>query len=246
MAATSSFCSRTACRRSGSPNGQTHDPRNDDSRRRSDPPALRSTLGGRLPDKSQNAPLSATELRAELPGNTFGTGGVRMFIAPDGRLYLAAGTRGGPRALAHNSCRTLLSHVERDRWWARAPLSRVSRRRDLRLPRQRSLDCPALDAHARAPLPISRPPHPAGIGHPAPNPGAALAGALAKLLQGRNCLRQLRVGIGNSLSKHSVSDIQPAADLAQSSFEPRPVSGVQPHASTHDPPLLTPRIAAWA
>jgi hypothetical protein len=44
-------------------------------------------------DKSQNAPLSVTELRAELPGNTFGTGGVRVFIAPDGRQYFALGTR---------------------------------------------------------------------------------------------------------------------------------------------------------
>jgi hypothetical protein len=38
------------------------------------------------------APLSAAELRAELPGNTFGAGLVRVFIAPDGRQYVAAGT----------------------------------------------------------------------------------------------------------------------------------------------------------
>jgi hypothetical protein len=38
------------------------------------------------------APLSAAELRAELPGNTFGVGLVRVFIAPDGRQYSAVGT----------------------------------------------------------------------------------------------------------------------------------------------------------
>jgi hypothetical protein len=38
------------------------------------------------------APLSAAELRAELPGNTFGAGLVRVFIAPDGRQYVASGT----------------------------------------------------------------------------------------------------------------------------------------------------------
>jgi hypothetical protein len=37
-------------------------------------------------------PLGAAELRAELPGNTFGAGLVRVFIAPDGRQYVAAGT----------------------------------------------------------------------------------------------------------------------------------------------------------
>ena len=38
------------------------------------------------------APLSAAELRAELPGNTFGAGLVRVFIAPDGRQYVTTGT----------------------------------------------------------------------------------------------------------------------------------------------------------
>jgi hypothetical protein len=45
------------------------------------------------PDKLPNAPLSVTELGAELPGNTFGSGGVRVFIGPDGRQYVAVGTR---------------------------------------------------------------------------------------------------------------------------------------------------------
>jgi hypothetical protein len=37
-------------------------------------------------------PLNASELRAELPGNTFGVGPVKVFIAPDGRQYAAVGT----------------------------------------------------------------------------------------------------------------------------------------------------------
>ncbi len=45
------------------------------------------------PDKLHNAPLSVEELRAELPGNTFATGAQRVFIPPDGRQYLAVGTR---------------------------------------------------------------------------------------------------------------------------------------------------------
>ena len=56
-------------------------------------PLCASASAAASPDKSQNVPLSATELRAELPGNTFGTGGVRVFIAPDGRQYFAVGTR---------------------------------------------------------------------------------------------------------------------------------------------------------
>jgi len=56
-------------------------------------PLCASTPAAALPDKSQNAPLSSTELRAELPGNTFGTGNVRVFIAPDGRQYVDFGTR---------------------------------------------------------------------------------------------------------------------------------------------------------
>jgi CubicO group peptidase (beta-lactamase class C family) len=56
-------------------------------------PLCASASAAASPDKSQNVPLSATELRAELPCNTFGTGGLRVFIAPDGRQYLAVGTR---------------------------------------------------------------------------------------------------------------------------------------------------------
>jgi hypothetical protein len=56
-------------------------------------PLCASTPAAALPDKSQNASLSSTELRAELPGNTFGTSNVRVFIAPDGRQYVDFGTR---------------------------------------------------------------------------------------------------------------------------------------------------------
>jgi hypothetical protein len=38
------------------------------------------------------APLTAAELRAELPGNTFGVGPGRTFIGPDGRTYFRSGT----------------------------------------------------------------------------------------------------------------------------------------------------------
>ena len=56
-------------------------------------PLCASAPAAASPAKPQNVPLSGTELVAELPGNTFGTGGVRVFIAPDGRQYLAVGTR---------------------------------------------------------------------------------------------------------------------------------------------------------
>jgi hypothetical protein len=56
-------------------------------------PLCTSAPTSALPDKSQNAPLSVEELRAELPGNTFGAGGLRVFIAPDGRQYLVVGAR---------------------------------------------------------------------------------------------------------------------------------------------------------
>jgi hypothetical protein len=56
-------------------------------------PFCTSAPSDELPKAVQNPPLSVTELRAELPGNTFGSGGVRVFIAPDGRQYLAVGTR---------------------------------------------------------------------------------------------------------------------------------------------------------
>jgi len=45
------------------------------------------------PNAGQGPPLTAAELQAELPGNTFGIGGVRVFIAPGGVQYLAAGAR---------------------------------------------------------------------------------------------------------------------------------------------------------
>jgi hypothetical protein len=40
----------------------------------------------------QTPPLTAAELRAELPGNTFSAGALRAFLAPDGRQYSAGGT----------------------------------------------------------------------------------------------------------------------------------------------------------
>ena len=42
--------------------------------------------------QTPGAPLSAAEFRAELPGNTFGVGLVKVFITPDGRQYSAVGT----------------------------------------------------------------------------------------------------------------------------------------------------------
>jgi len=56
-------------------------------------PLCASASAAAPPDKPQSAPLSVTELKAELPGNTFGNGGVRAFIAPDGGLYIAVGTK---------------------------------------------------------------------------------------------------------------------------------------------------------
>jgi CubicO group peptidase (beta-lactamase class C family) len=56
-------------------------------------PFCTSAPSDELPKAVQNPPLTVTELRAELPGNTFGSGGVRVFIAPDGRQYVAVGTR---------------------------------------------------------------------------------------------------------------------------------------------------------
>ena len=44
------------------------------------------------PQTVQTSPLSAAELQAELPGNTFGGGGLRVFITPGGLVYLAVGT----------------------------------------------------------------------------------------------------------------------------------------------------------
>jgi hypothetical protein len=44
------------------------------------------------PPQAPSAPLGAAELRAELPGNTFGAGLTRVFIAPDGRQYVMTGT----------------------------------------------------------------------------------------------------------------------------------------------------------
>jgi NADPH-dependent 2,4-dienoyl-CoA reductase/sulfur reductase-like enzyme len=44
-----------------------------------------------MPEWPFPPPLTAAELHAELPGHTFGTGSLRVFIAPDGRQYLASG-----------------------------------------------------------------------------------------------------------------------------------------------------------
>ena len=55
-------------------------------------PFCASAPAGAPSPPSAAAPLSAAELRAELPGNTFGVGGQRVFIAPDGRQYVAVGT----------------------------------------------------------------------------------------------------------------------------------------------------------
>jgi hypothetical protein len=44
------------------------------------------------PQAAPASPLSVAEFRAELPGNMFGVGLVRVFIAPDGRQYSAVGT----------------------------------------------------------------------------------------------------------------------------------------------------------
>jgi hypothetical protein len=59
-------------------------------------PARRPPASG----AAQGPPLTAAELRAELVGHTFGTGGLRVFIAPDGVQFLSAGSR-----------------VDLGRWW---------------------------------------------------------------------------------------------------------------------------------
>lgn len=56
-------------------------------------PFCESSPTAASPRKLQGEPLSATELRMELPGHTFGTGSLRVFIAQDGRQYLTSGTR---------------------------------------------------------------------------------------------------------------------------------------------------------
>jgi hypothetical protein len=73
--------------------GNTHDPETMILAGELIRPLCTSAPAAAPPHKSQNAPLSATELSAELPGNTFGSGGLRVFIAPDGRQYIAVGTR---------------------------------------------------------------------------------------------------------------------------------------------------------
>jgi len=50
-------------------------------------PFCTSAPSDELPKAVQNPPLTVTELRA------VGSGGVRVFIAPDGRQYVAVGTR---------------------------------------------------------------------------------------------------------------------------------------------------------
>ncbi len=52
-----------------------------------------SALSDTPPKIMQNPPLGVAELRAELPGNTFRSGGLRVFISLDGRQYLAVGRR---------------------------------------------------------------------------------------------------------------------------------------------------------
>jgi len=56
-------------------------------------PFCTSTPEAAPPMAVSSAPLSAAELQAQLPGNTFGMGGLRVFIAPGGVQYLAVGTR---------------------------------------------------------------------------------------------------------------------------------------------------------
>jgi hypothetical protein len=56
-------------------------------------PFCTSTPAAAPPMAVPSAPLSAAELQAQLPGNTFGTGGLRVFIAPGGVQYLAVSTR---------------------------------------------------------------------------------------------------------------------------------------------------------
>ena len=73
--------------------GNTHDPETMIVAGEAMRPFCTSAPTGALPDTLQNAPLGVTELGAELPGNTFGSGGVRVFIAPDGRQYAAMGAR---------------------------------------------------------------------------------------------------------------------------------------------------------
>src|SRR5215813_4371285 len=73
--------------------GDTHDPETMILASEAIRPLCATAPPASSPDKLQNAPLNATELRTELPGNTFGSGGLRVFIAPDGRPYVAVGTR---------------------------------------------------------------------------------------------------------------------------------------------------------
>ena len=73
--------------------GDTHDPETMILAGEAIRPLCASAPAAAPPDTLQNAPLGVTELGAELPGNTFGSGGVRVFIAPDGRQYAAVGAR---------------------------------------------------------------------------------------------------------------------------------------------------------
>jgi hypothetical protein len=57
-----------------------------------------------------SAPLSAAELQAQLPGNTFSTGGLRVFIAPGGcstwpSVCASTSGGGGSRPMASTACR---------------------------------------------------------------------------------------------------------------------------------------------
>src|SRR5262249_53640211 len=73
--------------------GSTHDPETMMLAGEAIRPLCTSAPSYGRPKPVQNPPLSVAELRADPPGNTFGSGGLRVFIAPGGLQYLALGTR---------------------------------------------------------------------------------------------------------------------------------------------------------
>src|SRR5262249_58471358 len=73
--------------------GSTHDPETMMLAGEAIRPLCTSAPSYGRPQPVQNQPLSVAELRADPPGNTFGSGGLRVFIAPGGHQYLALGTR---------------------------------------------------------------------------------------------------------------------------------------------------------
>ena len=114
-------------------------------------PFCTSTPAAVPPMAVPSAPLSAAKLQAQLPGNTFSTGGLRVFIAPGGVQYLAIGTRVdvGRWRITPDGLYCRAWTVADD---GRAALpSGLSRRRDVRVPRARSLDRVPLDADRWAP-----------------------------------------------------------------------------------------------